>query len=584
MDNQIEEVKSKIDIVALISESVSLKKAGRNYKGLCPFHGEKTPSFMVSPERQIFKCFGCGEGGDSLAFVEKNEKVGFPEALKILANRAGVTLKQVAPDPAEKLKEEIFKINSLAAELYQFLLTKHKRGQRALDYLKARGINEKSIKDFGLGYAPEVDSFASDYFIKKGFNPRDLVSSGMILPSQRGKGWYDRFRARITFPIRDSRGRVVGFSARALGASEPKYLNSPDTLVFNKSQALFGIDLARGQISKEKRAILVEGNLDVVSSHQIGVTNVVAPLGTALTEPQLATLKRFAPTIILSFDTDSAGVAAAKRGIDLAENQGLEVKVADLGDAKDPDELIKKDPQAWRDSIEKATPVYDFLIAAAVKRWSGGGAEGKRKAINEVLPYLKSLTDPILKEHYLDLVSARVGTSLETLQKLLLGQNKEVVRPSTEIKTLETTEAGVEEYLLALILAQEEVRLDIDEALFQKLENRDLFVLIKKTFEREGKLKVKSFLNKVPEALVRSFDEILLQDVDEGMLDNPDKLKKEIELTYNRIRKARFKRKLEFLTLQIKQAEAAKDTGKAKELTKQFSELSTQLSALDQVT
>ena len=312
MENQIDEIKNKIDIVSLVNEYVPLKKAGRNYKALCPFHGEKTPSFMVSPDRQIFKCFGCGEGGDSFAFIKKSEGIEFGEAVKRLADRAGIKLKEFHTSGLEKKREVIFAANQLVTDLYNYLLTRHNAGKSALDYLHLRKISDPSIKKFQLGFAPEKGETAVNFLLKKGFSRDDLSLAGISLPVERGR-IIDRFRGRVIFPIKDTQGRTLAFSARVLGSREPKYLNSPDTLVFNKSNSLYGIDLAKQEISRQKIAVLVEGNLDVISSHQVGVTNVVAPLGTALTDKQIETLRRFSESLLIGFDTDLAGSAAAKR-------------------------------------------------------------------------------------------------------------------------------------------------------------------------------------------------------------------------------------------------------------------------------
>lgn len=583
MENQVEEVKSKIDIVSLISETVQLKKAGRNFKGLCPFHSEKTPSFMVNPERQIFKCFGCNEGGDSIAFVEKNERVAFLEALEILAKRAGVQLKKTAPNPADKQREILFKANQATAELFNFILTRHPSGKKASEYLKTRGVTASSIKEFGLGYAPAQEDTATKFLAKRGFGSRDLVVGGLILPSQRGKGFYDRFRDRITFPIRDTQGRVVGFSARSLGNLEPKYLNSPDSPIFNKSQSLFGIDLARSEITKDKQVVLVEGNLDVISSYQAGVRNVVCPLGTALTEAQVSLLRRFTDKIILALDTDTAGIAASKRAIELAENQGLEVKIAILGEYKDPDEMIKNDAKQWKKALSEATPVYDFIIEASVNRYSGTGAEGKRKATAEIVPYLNKIEDPILKEHYLDLAASRLGVKTEIFRGLLTA--KTINSTGDTIKSEKSpsqSASSLEDYLLALLLTSESVEKKIDESLFLNGKNKDLFQIMNKEFNSKGKLQAKALIDKIPKALIEQLDQILLQDIDGSLSLGSDALRKEVTITVQRLRKRNLQRQLSGLNLMIKQAEAAKQMEKAKVLTNQFRDISLQLAGLDQ--
>src|SRR3989344_538416 len=265
--DQKDEVKSKVDLVEVIASYIPLKKAGRNYKGLCPFHSEKTPSFMVSTERQIFKCFGCNEGGDALTFYQKIEGLEFTETLKALAAKAGVQIKEYKPNPREAQREVFTRVNTVAAEFYHYLLTKHPSGQKALEYIKGRGLTEKTIEDWQLGFAPDSWDSTFKFLVKKKIDLKDIIGSGVVLPST-GRGAYDRFRKRIMFPIRNISGTVVGFSGRIFGEGEPKYLNSPDNLLFNKSNNLFGLDKAKSEIKKEDLAVLVEGNLDVIASVQ----------------------------------------------------------------------------------------------------------------------------------------------------------------------------------------------------------------------------------------------------------------------------------------------------------------------------
>src|SRR3989344_2858475 len=417
MDSQIEEIKNKLDIVGLVNEYAPLKKAGRNYKALCPFHNEKTASFMVSPDRQIFKCFGCSEGGDIFAFYKRIEGVEFGEAMKVLANRAGVRLKEFKPTRAEQQKETLFKAHELASRFYHHLLTKHPAGKKALDYLKARGVKQKSIDDFQLRFAPEKESPLVDYLKKKEFSIQDITISGLgTVSTGKPRDW---FRGRIMFPISDTSGRCVAFSGRALGNTEPKYISSSETPVFSKSKALYGINLAKANIQKEKTAVLVEGNLDVISSFQVGVTNVVAPLGTSLTETQVEILRRWAENLLFAFDTDLAGDAAAKRAINIAENADMSIRIVQLSSGKDPDDLIRKDPLLLKKAVKSAVPIYDYYIESAVKNYGVEGAEAKRKIAAEVLPQNSAINNDIFKAHYLQLIASRLRVEEDVLREAL---------------------------------------------------------------------------------------------------------------------------------------------------------------------
>lgn len=333
MSDQVEEIKQKTDIVSLISEYLELKKAGRNYKAICPFHSEKTPSFVVSPELQMYKCFGCGEGGDVYTFLQKYEGMDFPEALRFLADKAQIKLISIRPEAAGE-KEKLFQINSLAARFYNYLLLSHPIGKRALYYLeKQRGLSKDSIKRFLLGFSPEVPGSLVKFLVdKKKFQVKDLEKAGLLL-FDSGRA-VERFRGRIMFPIFDHRGNVVGFSGRILPSERSenlaKYINTPETPVFHKSNLLYGLSLTKEDIKGKKEAILVEGQMDVVSSWEKGITNIVAIGGSALTEEQVRLVSRFAERVVFALDTDFAGNSAARRGVVLAQEADLEVYLANF--------------------------------------------------------------------------------------------------------------------------------------------------------------------------------------------------------------------------------------------------------------
>jgi DNA primase len=435
--DQVEDVKNKIDIVQLVGEYVKLNKAGRNYKGLCPFHGEKTPSFMVNPELSIYKCFGCGEGGDAISFVQKMEGIEFGEALKILAKRVGITLKSYTPTKGEEERETLLRVNSLASDYYHFLLTKHDLGREAKKYLLGRGIAEESIVRYRLGFAPDGWDYLIKFLVdKKGFKLIDLERVGLMVPSTKGNtGGYDRFRNRVMFPLSNHRGQVVGFAGRVMpGADEKaggKYVNTPETELYHKGDLLYGLDVNKSEIKARKSAVIVEGEVDSIASFQAGVTNVVAIKGSALTARQVELLKRYTDTIVLALDADLAGDMAARRGIELAEKAGMIIKVVETGSLKinpkkykDPGEWAIADKDGWKNGVEEAVGIYDFYITSAVER-NGLDAEGKTKIGKELLPIWVRIEDEISKGHYVKKLAGILGVAEEDVRKQM---NKTVVK------------------------------------------------------------------------------------------------------------------------------------------------------------
>lgn len=398
--DQVEEIKGKVDIVELVQEYVPLKRAGRNFKGLCPFHGEKTPSFMVNPELQIYKCFGCGEGGDAYTFLQKIEGMEFGEALQMLAKRVGVTLTSYRPNGVEETREKLISINTLAAQAYHYLLTKHKAGKKALEYLKERGISGESVEKFQLGFAPDEWEFLTNYMRKKKYGVDDLRRTGLIV---EGRG-YDRFRNRIMFPLANGRGQIMGFAGRVLPDADEKsggkYVNTPETEIYHKSELLYGLDVTRAEIKKAGWAVVVEGEIDMIASWQAGIKNVAAIKGSALTEKQVESLRRISDTVVLALDADVAGDSAARRGIEIADKSGLMVKMVKLLGAKDPGEMAISDPDEWKKAVGEAIPIWDFYIESAVERY-GLDVTGKKKIGQELLPIWVNISDEIVKAHYI---------------------------------------------------------------------------------------------------------------------------------------------------------------------------------------
>ncbi len=452
--DQASQVREKTDIAALISEYIPLKKMGRNFTAVCPFHQENTPSFVVSPERQIWHCFGCGKGGDAFTFIMEYENLEFVEALRILAKKAGVTLKVTASSFSASRKDGIYDLNNLAAEYYNYVLTKHPAGKRALEYLmENRGLNDKLIKTFNIGFSPQNGQDLTKFLIgKKKFTKQALLEAGLSF--QKGNDAFDFFRGRIMFPLIDHRGNIVGFSGRNISESDygPKYINTRDTLVYHKGGMFFGLNIAKDEIKKSGFTVVMEGEFDVISAFKEGVANVVALKGTALTENQALLLSRFAPKVALCLDQDSAGIEAMKRSIPVLEKRGLTITVITT-EEKDPDEAIKKNPVAFKKAIKEDKEVYDFLISKLVRENDINTGIGKKEITDELLPLINLIQNEIVKEHYLKKLSEAINISYDSLEKQLdkkEDKNEETVK-AFKLQKGDRREM-LEEYLLSLVI------------------------------------------------------------------------------------------------------------------------------------
>jgi DNA primase len=428
-------IKEKLDIVDLVGETVQLKKAGTTFKGLCPFHGEKTPSFTVTPSRESWKCFGCGRGGDIFNFVMERDGVDFPTALRSLAGRAGVEMSErtTREDAQRKRLRDALEA---AISFYHLVLTEHSAGAAARDYLHGRGFTDGTISTFALGWAPDAwDALSSTLVRKRQMAEGDLEAAGLVSRRRSGSGVYDRFRSRVIFPIRDASGGATGLAGRILGAqsseSGPKYLNSPQTLLFDKGRTLYLIDRAKGAIRRTGRAILVEGNTDALMAHQAGFDNVVCSMGTALTAGQVELITRYAPRIALAYDVDAAGQSAATFGateltalvgeIERSPYRGrlTDVDVVRLPDERDPDEIIRDEPETWRAATEHPQPIMEFLIDRAAARHDQRTVPGRERLVAAVLPTLRSISDPVRRDGYVQLLARRSGVEERTLLEAL---------------------------------------------------------------------------------------------------------------------------------------------------------------------
>jgi DNA primase len=403
-DEIIEDIRSASDIIDIISDFVILKKQGRNFGGLCPFHSEKTPSFMVSPDKQIYRCFGCGEGGNVFSFLMKKENLSFPDAARLLAEKAGIAIPETenpVRDAQAKEQKAALEINDLTSSFYQYILKKHESAEEARSYIQKRGLALATVNMFQIGFAPPGWDNLLQFLNKKGHQVDVLEKCGLVLPGTKGqKGYYDRFRNRIMFPIWNVQGKVVGFGGRVMDDSMPKYLNSPETFLFNKGHLLYGINKAVESIRLLDQVIIVEGYLDVITCHQAGINNVVASLGTAFTREQGKLLLRYTREVIIAYDTDAAGVNATLKGWQILDDMGFRVKIVSIPDGKDPDEFIRNNgADAFLEVIrQNSLSLCDYKTERAMDKYDIYSLEGKFKIASEVIPSIKNLSSEIEKE------------------------------------------------------------------------------------------------------------------------------------------------------------------------------------------
>lgn len=467
MEGVVAEIKSKVDLVELIGSYITVKKVGKHYSALCPFHQEKSPSFVISPERQMWYCFGaCHEGGDVISFVMKWENITFYEALKELARRANVQLTDARFNDREWEKQEVlYKINNLAAEYFHYILMKTPLGKKALEYLKTRELNDKIIETFQLGYAPDSWDSLLKFLKKKKFSEEDILRTGLIIRSERNKNsYYDRFRGRLVFPIKDIRDNLIGFSGRILTEKkdEPKYINTPETEIYHKRESLYGIHVTKDHIKQSESVILVEGEFDAIVPYQFGIGNVVAIKGSSVTKEHLRILKRFATKIILSLDADAAGSDAVVRAIKEAEELDVEVLVMQIKQGKDPDEAVRTNLLGFKESIKHAMPAYDYLLENVKEKFDLSSPYAKKEAGDEIIPFLAYISNPIVLNHYVRQVADMLQVSEESIKDLLARHikkqqsNRKGVQPVVDDKKSQPDmHEEAQKYLLSYIFQQE---------------------------------------------------------------------------------------------------------------------------------
>ena len=488
-----DEIKQKLDIVTLIGEYLELKPAGMHgFRALCPFHSEKSPSFHVSSDRQIFHCFGCGEGGDIFTFVQKMEGMDFPEALMHLGKKAGVEVKRFATTDGN-IKQRLMNMHEMATSFYKRVLTESSMAKVARDYLSNRGITSDLIEKFGIGFAPDDWSKLSDALLSRGFSEAELIQAGLSLRKKSGSGVLDRFRNRIMIPLRDQHGNTVGFTGRQLPGGDStmgKYVNSPETPLYHKGRLVYGLDLAKRSIKEKRAVIIVEGNLDVVASHKAHVENVIACSGTALTQDQLELLKRYTDTVIFCFDRDAAGLTAAKKGVSIARSLGYDVRALILPkDVKDPDDLVQKNPEAWQKLSDASVPFLQFLFEQILTGRDISNVDDKRVISQELLPAIAEVSDVIEREHWLQKLASLLNVDLKILRDSIVGKEKakEPVRSTKAVKLEKLSKKDqVTLVLIGVALNEDEYRdqvmTELALAAFENSELESLYKFVKNTY------------------------------------------------------------------------------------------------------
>lgn len=590
--DEVAQVREKIDLPSLISEYLTLKKMGRNFKAPCPFHSEKTPSFVVSPERQIWHCFGCNKGGDAFSFLMEYENLEFVEALRILAKKTGVPLRETGFEKGiSSKKEKIYTLNRMAMDFYHFVLTKHKAGKIALAYLEEkRKIDPRLIETFMIGFSPKDGTSLSNYLInKKKFKKEDLVDAGLAFNVRTQA--FDFFRGRIMFPLLDHRGNVVGFSGRTIdespiGGFSGKYINTRDTIVYHKGEMFFGLDTAKEEIKKMDKAIVVEGEFDVISSFSIGIKNVVAVKGTALTENQASLIKRFTDNVCLCFDDDQAGLSATKRSLPILEKKGLNITICMLENGKDADESIKSDPVSFKKAVKNDIAVYDFMLTKILSDSDKNTALGKRRISSEFLPIISGIENEIIKEHYLKKLSTELDTSLDSLViEMERIEKKEIIKENVvSIKKEKRTRREVlEEYLISLVVQHEDPKIVLEKAInilsdyeFETASYGKIVDQMLNYFKNHPVFKSKYFIGILPKELSPAFDTCFLYPLPKFV--GEKHYRSETEKVATELRVLFLKDKIKEISSTLKAGEKEEDVGRIEDLEKELSLLISLLS------
>ena len=602
--SSVEEIKNRLDIVDVIGNYIKLQKAGANYRAVCPFHSEKKPSFFVSPARQIWHCFGCSAGGDIFKFIMQIENVEFGDALRILAQKAGVELKTERPELRTE-RQRLYEICELAALFFEKQLKASKAGEEVKKYLLGRGISEESIKEWRLGYAPDTWQGLSDFLVGKGYRREEVEKAGLAIKNEEGH-FYDRFRSRVMFPVFDLNSQIVGFGGRIFGPSkrpdgteEAKYVNTPNTLLYDKSRILYGLDRAKMAIRRKDGCILVEGYTDVILSHQASVENVVSTSGTALTPYQLKILKRYSGNLLTAFDMDVAGDSATKRGIDLAINLGFNVKVITLPEEKDPADVISQNPKDWEEIVSKEKSIMDFYFETTFSRFSrkagsaSGGdkitVEGKKEISKILLPIIKRIPNKIEQSHWIQELSKKLDVKeedvLEELRKTKIDGYSDIygLEPE-EIANLppKSRKEMLEERLVTLILKSPnfiDLINDDSNNLFSP-ETSQLFSEFRKHFSgknfQDFQAEIKNFQKKLSEPAASLVNFLAFR----AEIEEEERPEEECKDCLREINLIEIKQKLDKISQEIKKAEEKKDFNKTQDLMQEFNKLAQELNKI----
>jgi len=594
MLSPIDEIKSRLDIVEVIGSYIKLKKAGANYRALCPFHSEKNPSFFVSPARQIWHCFGCGAHGDIFGFVMQIEGVEFGDALRILAQRAGVELKPRSPE-WQKLKTErqkAYEICELATKFFEKQLEGSPKGKEAKKYLLGRGIVQESIKKWRIGYSPDTWSGLSDFLVSQGYKNEEIVKAGLAVRKEEISNIqyptsniqsYDRFRGRIIFPIFDLNSQVIGFGGRIFSVNQradqresastiAKYINTPNTILYDKSRVLYGLDKAKVEIRKKDFCLLMEGYTDVILAHQAGFENTVSTSGTALTTSQLAILKRYSDNLYLAFDMDIAGDSATKRGIDLAQLSGFNLKIVTLPEDKDPADIISKDPKEFEKLINNSLSILDFYFQNAFSQFDKAKPEGKREISKILLTIIKRVPNKIEQSFWI----SKLAKNLEVKEEKVEEELKKIP-PTTfqeeEFSQIEHTKSGggqksrkelLEERLMTLILKSPQCLSQIDKKFISLFSPATQEIL--NNFQNQKNLSQEN-----SDSLNYLYLKSEVEEIEEK------EIVPEIQFCLKEVQSLEIKSKLNEISREIKKAEEDKNPEKVKKLTQEFFQLSKEI-------
>ncbi|MEK7138719.1 MAG: DNA primase [Patescibacteria group bacterium] len=615
MDN-ISKIKDRLNVVDVISGYLKVQKAGINFKARCPFHNEKTPSFFISPERQIWHCFGCQKGGDIFAFVKEIEGVEFPEALRILAARAGVELEEFDPK-AKDSKDRLYQVCETAARFFEKQRQHSNTGRQAAEYLKERGVADDTLAKFRLGFAPATWNSLTEYLRNSGFTEKEIVDAGMAIKRQPTTdnlqpttGIYDRFRSRIMFPIADANGRVVGFTGRIFEvptsdfdqASEldkgqsvgAKYINTPQTLIYDKSRILYGLNHSRNEIRKKNSCLLVEGNMDAIMSYQAGVENVVASSGTALTPSHLVLLKRFTENLDFCFDTDSAGALATKRGVGLALGQGFNVKIISIDDkeCKDPADYVQKYKNKWAELVKNPKPIIEFYFDKAKENYNPVSAESKKNVVLVVAPFIKRLSSKVERTHWINQLAYFLKVKEGDVESDVVSAHDELSiydqQPTTNNQQPTTNDVGskslidspdmLNEALLSLVmktptLFKEEIP-TIDQKILNPLTHQVFTELVREDIDN---FNFDNFVKKFDDTrtLDLEFAYLRAQALWEGFKD--EELKTEFSSILNKLKQKNIHASLADISYEMRAAETQRDTMKIGELATKFNQLAKEL-------